>query len=280
MSEQLGGEIEGPAPASAPKKPEREGLPPGYRMRADSHYVEQLTSRRERGATDRSRQADGADRSDARDRAERLLIELAEDIATIEAAAASLSGEANRTSRRVNTDLIRSQAWRAAWALRAHHILGGAYRPRVRPRPLGFLLGQIRGGWAAEARLTGVTLQVHASDWNAVVPVDEQSVVAGVTGAIVATMGLLGEGSGATLTLSASASSGALRSVDLMQDEVLVAPGEGGRFFDPSWVERPGGWVAGLGAAVARVAAQQHGGDAVFLADEQQGSTVRMQFGK
>jgi hypothetical protein len=30
----------------APKTPEREGLPPGYRMRADAHYVEQLTGRR------------------------------------------------------------------------------------------------------------------------------------------------------------------------------------------------------------------------------------------
>jgi hypothetical protein len=64
------------------------------------------------------------------------------------------------------------------------------------------------------------------------------------------------------------------------QDEVLVTPSEGGRFFDASWTDRPGGWIAGLGASVARAAAQQHGGDAVFLADEQHGSTVRLQFSR
>ena len=30
------------------KKPEREGLPTGYRMRADAHYVELLSSKRDR----------------------------------------------------------------------------------------------------------------------------------------------------------------------------------------------------------------------------------------
>jgi hypothetical protein len=260
-------------PPSAPKKSdkaEREGLPPGYRMRADAHYVDNLTSRRgERGVADGPRPIETP-------RSDRLLEQLAEDLGTIEAAAQALAADGARMARRVNTDLIKSQAWRASWALRAHALLGGRHRARLRPRPLGFLLGQIRSGWAAECRLAGVTFDVSASDWNAVVSVDEPMLIAGVSGAIIATLGLIGDTDEATLTLQATASAGQLRSIDLIQNDVLVTPSEGGRFFDPSWADRPGGWLAGLGASVAKAAAQQHGGDAVFLTDEEIGSTVRM----
>ena len=93
-------------------------------------------------------------------------------------------------------------------------------------------------------------------------------------------LGLIGDTDEASLTLQATSSAGRLRTIDLVQSDVLVTPGEGGRFFDASWVDRPGGWLASLGAAVTKAAAQQHGGDAVFLADEEIGSTVRMQFSK
>jgi hypothetical protein len=243
-------------------------------MRADAHYVENLTSRRgDRGITDGPRAAEPH-------RSDRLLEQLAEDLGTIESAAQALAIDGARMARRVNTDLIRSQVWRATWALRAHALLGGRYRARLRPRPLGFLLSQIRGGWSAECRLASVNLDVTASDWNAVVAVDEHSLIAGVSGAVIATLGLIGDTDGTSLTLQVVTSAGQLRSIDLIQSDVLVTPSEGGRFFDASWTDRPGGWLAGLGAAVAKAAAQQHGGDAVFLTDEDIGSTVRMQFSK
>lgn len=262
-----------PPPSKKAEKAEREGLPPGYRMRADAHYVENLTSRRgERGVAEGPRAVDSG-------RSDRLLDLLALDLGTIETAAQALAAGGAVMARRVNTDLIRSQVWRAAWALRAHALLGGRQRARLKPRPLGFLLGQIRSGWAAECRLASLTLHVEASDWNAVVPVDEQILIAGVNGAIIATLGLIGETEEATLTLQAASAGGHLKSIDLVQADVLVTPSEGGRFFDASWADRPGGWLAALGASVARAAAQHHGGDAVFLTDDEIGSTVRMAFG-
>jgi hypothetical protein len=286
MAEQFSEESEDVAPAPAPapssKKPEREGLPPGYRMRADAHYVEHLTSRRgDRAQGEQHRAAsDPIERHDTRDRSERLLAQLAEDIATIESAAAGLATETSRMAKRVNVDLIKSQTWRAAWLLKAHAILGGAHRGQIRPRPLGFLLGHVRSGWAPECRLAGITMQVQASDWNAVVAVDELGLLAGLTGALVSTLGLIGQTEGATITLNAVAGSGELRFVDVVQEEVLIAPSISGRFFDASWIDRPGGWLAGLGAATAKAVAIQHGGDAVFLAGERHGSTVRLQLSK
>jgi hypothetical protein len=272
MADEFNPEPDEPAAAPAPvKKPDREGLPPGYRMRADAHYVEHLTSRRERASAEPARHADPGDR------AERLLAQLAEDLSTIETAAGALSADTGRMAKRVNADLIRSQVWRATWALKAHAIAGGTHRSRVRPRPLGYLLDQVRHGWAAEGRLVGLEIHVQTSDWNAVVAVDEASLIAGVNGAIIATLGLVGEIEDTTLTLTAVAAAGELRSIDVIQGEVLVSPGASGRFFDATWIDRPGGWLAGLGAATARAASQQHGGEAVFLTDEHHGSTVRMQ---
>jgi nitrogen-specific signal transduction histidine kinase len=58
----------------------------------------------------------------------------------------------------------------------------------------------------------------------------------------------------------------------------MVGPSIASRFFDPLWSERPGGWVAGLGASAARAVAQQQGGSAVFLAGERRGTTIRLTF--
>ena len=270
-------------PPAVSKKPEREGLPPGYRMRADAHYVEHLTARRSE-KSDRSESSrapvDVPERNEGRERADRLFIQLAEDLATIDTAVAALASDASRTAKRVNLDLVKSQLWRASWALRARAIVEGQHRAQLKPRPLAFLLGQVRSGWAAECRLSNIKLQVEASDWNAVVSVDEPSLIAGLTGALVATLGIVGQADDATVTVRASALNGQLKTVDIAQDEVLVPPSEGGRFFDPSWTDRPGGWFAGLGAITARAVSQQHGGDAVFLAGETHGSIVRLQLGK
>src|SRR6185436_2725552 len=100
------------------KKPDREGLPPGYRMRADAHYVEHLTARRgDKAVPDAAARfpSELPDRQEARDRTERLFTQLSEDIATIESAIAALAGDASRMARRVNADLIKSEVWRAGW---------------------------------------------------------------------------------------------------------------------------------------------------------------------
>src|SRR5439155_5895719 len=57
-----------PAVRGDQRKPAREGLPPGYRMRADAHYVDQLLTRRERAPDAGDRQGDLQDDRDPRER--------------------------------------------------------------------------------------------------------------------------------------------------------------------------------------------------------------------
>ena len=261
------------------KNPEREGLPPGYRMRADAHYVDQLTSRRmEKPVTDAPRAAEKP--AEASVRIDELLAHLSEGLTTIESVATLLSNDTSPIARRVNLDLIKTQAWRASWSLRAHAILQGIHRPLVRPRPLGFLLGQIRTGFAAECRLSGVGLQVHTSDWNAVVAVDESSLIAGLAAAVFSTLGLVEQAEGVTINVNAVASAGELRTVDITQDDVMVPTGTGAGFFDSPGADRSAMWPARLAASTAKAVARQHGGDASFLVTDRGGSTIRLHFSR
>ena len=86
----------------------REGLPPGYRMRADAHYVDQLSAR----TTDAAAQPAPARRHtvDAE-----ITPHVLGAIATIQSAASLASDDGSPMVRRVALDLIRSAAWRASW---------------------------------------------------------------------------------------------------------------------------------------------------------------------
>jgi hypothetical protein len=264
------------------KKLEREGLPSTYRMRADAHYVDQLTTSRpaEPARGGRRVQAPSDDlRREARDlRTERLLAQLGEDLATVESSVATLSSGASPTARRVMLDVLRVHTWRAAWLVRAQTLADTPGRGSVRPRPIGGVLSRLREGFAAECRLNSLSLHVHVPDWNASVAIDEPELLVGLTGAIVATIGLLGDSDGATVKVTASASGGELRSVEVSQDEVVVPASVAGRFFDPVWAERPGGWVSGFGAWTARTVAERHGGEAALIAGDRRGSSLKLTF--
>jgi hypothetical protein len=273
---------DGPPPSPAHAKPDREGLPSGYRMRADAHYVEQLASRRAdkdkgegRPAVVSDGDADG--QAEARERrTEKLLALIGDEIASIGAAASLLTVAGTSLARRLSVDLIRAQAWRASWLVRSHALIDGAARGHSRPRPVSALVEQIRQGLGPEFRLAGVRLQIHASDWNASVSVDEASIVAGVTGAVMATLGILGHAEGAVVSITFDVSGDELRSIEVAQDDVMASPALGQRFGDLSWTDRPGGFTAAIGALSARAAAQQHGGSASVAVGERHGTAIRL----
>lgn len=279
-----------PPPNGGHARPEREGLPATYRMRADAHYVDQLASRRDRAergeasrhvpsaidSTDRQEAADQRDR-----RSDRVMTHLSEEIAAITAAAAMLAADGPALARRVSADLVRAHAWRASWLLRASALIDGRHRAQTRPKPIGSILEQVRQGLTAECRLAGITLHVYATDWNTVVAADEQAVVAGITGAVFATLGLTGQAEGAAIRIAVESGGGELRSIEVSQDDVPAPPSASLRFFDTSWADRPGGSIAGLGALTARAVANQLGGSATFgTSADRRGTVIRLNLSK
>jgi hypothetical protein len=276
---------------AAVDQPAREGLPAGFRMRADAHYVDLITSRRSespRDAARRSSRARGAE-WDAEigldfppetrgERSDAPLAHLSEDLATIQGAAALLANDTSPLVRRVSLDLINMHAARAAWGLRAEALLSGTHRLDRRGRRLGALLSQVRDALAPACRLSNIGLHVQASNWEAVVSVDADALEIGVIGAVMATIGVVKSDEWAAIRLNAVEQNGELRTIDIAQEEVTLAEGLGRRFFDATNVDRPGGWAASLGAAAAKAAARVHGGDATLQTAERRGSAIRLSF--
>jgi hypothetical protein len=284
-SEHFGPELtETPAPPASGRA-DREGLPTGYRMRADAHYVDSLTARRqERAERDRGEAgraaADTVDAGVDAERRDRILAQLHEELTTLASATAML-GNSTAVARRLGTDLVRAQTWKALWLVKACTLVDGRERPQLRARPIGPLVEQIRQGLSAECRLAGATRHVSATDWSATPSLDEAVLVAGVTGAVLATLAVLGNQDGpAAIRVAFDTSGTELRTVEVSQDDVPVPPASAARFFDPAWTDRPGGWLAAVGALTARLAAQQHGGSAACLAGERRGTTIRLSFAK
>jgi hypothetical protein len=257
-------------------------------MRADAHYVDQLTSRRGDkpfAETVRTLAATGepADDQGQRERDRRregISAQLAEHVATMSSAAALLAGRASSLAQRLNIDLIRAEAWQASWLLEAQAMLEGTYLAQVRSRRIGAMLERLRQGFAPTCRLRRIDLQIRASDPDAMVAVDETALVAGLAGAVAATFGLLETVEGATVKITADALAGELRTVEVAQDEIAVPTHASLRFFDLAWTDRAGGWPSAIGAATAKAVAQQHGGNAVLLVGERRGTVVRMNFAR
>ena len=271
---------------SEPVKTEREGLPPGYRMRADSHYVELLSSnaRADRPRTEGrpSRDLDVAQAVARTPRDRRVFDHLIEEISAIESAAAMLAGDSSALSRRVSLDLIKAQSARAAWLLRSQFFLAGPAPDAVpRTRPVGALLGQIRDRIASECRLVGVGLQVSAES-TATVTVDENAVSLGVTGAVMALLPLLSGTDGTVIRIEAIVEEDGdeddLQAIEISQEPVALSQTARQRFFDADWLDRPGGWLAATGAAMAQASSERLGGRATMATGSRRGCTIRLGF--
>lgn len=290
MSHSLVTDPDDDAPASSGARGAgREGLPSGYRMRAEEHYVDEITGpgRASRGVgwqdddqappSDRDHEAfPEAGRTAVTERQGRILDQVVEELRAIESAAGLLTDRGAGVSHRVGVDLIRAEARRAAWLLRADALLGGRRQVSARPQAIGAILTLVRESLMAECRLAGVTLQVQASDPQATVTVDDELLTTGMVGAIVATLGLVRADEGAAIRVTVVAIGGELRTVEVRQESSRVSGELARRFFDGTYTDRSGGWLAALGADVAKVAARQHGGEAVLVTHDRRGSTIRL----
>src|SRR5262249_48124373 len=121
----------------------------------------------------------------------------------------------------------------------------------------------------------GTDLTLSVIDWNATADLDEDAFICGVSGAIAASAAIASLNGAGRLTLSARSVDGRARTIEIGQDGIGAE--QAARLFDTGWTARPGGWPAAIGAAVAKAVAEQHGGEAAFIADGRTG-TLRLTF--
>jgi len=208
-----------------------------------------------------------------------VMRDVTESIATIQSATTLVADDRSPLVRRVALVLVGSRACRASWQLSAAGILDRTYNWRFRPTLLGTVLARVRDGFAAESRLKGIDLTLRVDDWNLTADLDEAAIVAGLCGALVAAAGWIAVDHGPQLTLTPRRTEAGPLVVEIAQDAVVPDAATLDRFFDTTWSDRPGGRAAALGAAVTRMVAERHGGNAAFIGSGR-GTILRLTLGR
>ena len=176
---------------------------------------------------------------------------------------------------RLSADLIASNSWRMARLLDITRALTEPVRVG-RMRALASVGEQVVDGFAAESRLNGIVVATH-TDAVAGVPVPEHETLVLLAASVLATIPLISEISErATITIGGTPSNGNFARITVSQDAVPVSSDFAGRFFDPAWAERPGGWAATGCAVAVHSIAERLGGSVRFEAGPQRAAGIEI----
>jgi hypothetical protein len=186
-----------------------------------------------------------------------------------------LASRGTPLGRQVALDLVRAEAWRADWQLRAAAILDGSHEWQFRRSALGPVVVRACERFAAGSRVNGIDLAPDVSDWSASAVLDEEAVICAVAGAVIATAGLTEGAASRSLSVAIGGAKDDSLTVTVAEDGVTPPAGVD-RFFDVKWSERPGGWLAAVAAVTVRAVAERHNGQATLL--DRNGRGTALQF--
>jgi hypothetical protein len=258
MDEFLDQYIESPAPASPSidkPRPIRQGLPTGYRMRHDAHYVDELESKR--------RPSDPQGPALAFPTSIPVTFALRDMSQELEGVAScfNLVVTKSRSLReRMGLSLARVGVERNMRAFQALRVLLEDPAPEPRPITLNTIVEHTVQGFDEELRLTGSRVSVDQSDAAIRLNADARMLAVALQACVGTLVSLVEashlEGSIHIVTRVAEG----LASVEMRQDAYRLSADQFARLADLEWSERPGGIPAGIALAAAARIAQAHGG--------------------
>jgi ParB/RepB/Spo0J family partition protein len=208
----------------------------------------------------------------AQDAAHNSLRELGKSFSTI-ASCLNLLGDRDQALRdRVALDLIRTEIHRAERLVQSLDALGQDPPLAQTAVSLTAVVDRALEGFAAERRLSGVSVQVETADGPMVVRGDQDWLTVGLSGAIGGMLALVQGATAPALTVSLTAS--ASRSsivVEIAQHTVTVPTWGLSQFFDVAWINRPGGYQAAAELAAAKKVVTLHRGGIEVLPGDRGG---------
>ena len=233
----------------------RQGLPPGYRMRHDAHYVDELSSRH--------RPPEAASPALAFPTSIPVTFALRDMSQELEGVASCfnlVAAKARPLRERMGLSLARVGVERNMRAFQALRMLLEDPPPEPSPVSLTGIVDQTVKSFDEELRLTGARISVEAPDTSVRVTADARMLSLAVQ-ACVGTLVSLVEASNAAEGIHISVrSADGLASCEMRQDAYRLSADQFSRLTDLEWSERPGGIPAGIGLAAAARIAQAHGG--------------------
>ena len=249
-------------PASSPSssleksRPVRQGLPSGYRMRHDAHYVDELESRRrpaEQGNPPPLAFPTSIPVTFA-------LRDMSQELEGVASCFNLVSAKARPLRERMGLSLARVGVDRNMRAFQALRALLEDPPPETSATSLTGLLEQIVKTFDEELRLTGVRITVDTPETAIRVTADARMLTVALQACIGTLVSLVEAANAAErIHISARAADGVV-SCEMRQDAYRLSADQFSRLADLEWSDRPGGIPAGIGLAAAARIAQAHGG--------------------
>jgi hypothetical protein len=260
MDESFVDEYIEPSPSSSPApidkpRPARQGLPSGYRMRHDAHYVDELESRRRPSDT-----SPAALVFPTSIPVTFALRDMSQELEGVASCFNLVSTRGRGLRERMGLSLARVGVDRNMRAFQALRVLLEDPPPEPRPLSLNALIEHTVQGFADELRLTNATVSLDLGD--SVVRLDADARMLSLAlQACVGTLVSLVEASSMDGSIHITSRVGeGLAWIEMRQDAYRLSADQFSRLADLEWSERPGGIPAGTALAAAARIAQAHGG--------------------
>jgi hypothetical protein len=250
--------LEPPAPQSPSldkPRPVRQGLPSGYRMRHDAHYVDELESRHRLSETNGPALAFPTSIP-----VTFALRDMSQELEGVASCFSLLAARARPLRERMGLALARVGIDRNMRAFQALRMLLEDPPPEPVPVSLTAILQHTIRSFDDELRLTGVRISLDVPETPIQVTADARMLSLAVQ-ACVGTLVSLVEASNLAerIHIAARVADG-IASCEMRQDAYRLSADHFSRLTDLEWSERPGGTPAGIGLAAAARIAQAHGG--------------------
>jgi hypothetical protein len=190
---------------------------------------------------------------------------VADHLTTIRACA-DMSARGTPAMNRSILDLVRAHAWRAARLVDALDLIANTAAWPGRERSLSAIVDEVIDGFEPETRLNDVRIRVHVARDLSCSGLNDREVIAGLSGALLATLPLVEHAERPALVVSASNAGAGALVLEVTQADVPVTKRlTAAQFFDDeAAMSRPGGYAAAAGSLAAKALAVRHGGNATF----------------
>jgi hypothetical protein len=174
-------------------------------------------------------------------------------------------------------DLIRAHTWRAARLTDALDLILNRTFPSSFDRPVRKIVEGVADGFAAEARLSAITIAPSSSGDSRLTGLSDRELEAGLSAAVLAMLPFVERVQGAVLSVHVASPGAESMSIEIAQSAVSVSPLLARHFFDDDMVALvPGDSPVAIGALATKAFAQRTGGQAAMEIPPEGGSRIRI----
>lgn len=241
-------------------RPVRQGLPSGYRMRHDAHYVEELETRRAASPPAAGPAGHPALAFPTSIPVTFALRDMSQELEGVASCFNLVLAKARPLRERMGLSLARVGIERNMRAFQALRLLLEDPPPEPAVTSLTSIIEQTVSSFDDELRLTGLRISLRVPDAVVRVTADARMLSLALQACLGTVVSLVEASNAAEVIHVTVGVTDGIASCEMRQDAYQLSADQFSRLTDLEWSDRPGGIPAGIGLAAAARIAQAHGG--------------------